>query len=310
MALVRALLIVTVCVYASAGSLESALGDSASCHGVCEGTYPLHTYPEEEELFACHRGCRLFTICQFVEDGVDLNKTRTECESACMEAYPQSNEQYACNLGCQSQMPFAEKKQKELSDMMPRIHLLFPLTLVRAFWSDMVDSAQDFVTSSWTFYVQADSGQIVVIQSPPEVQHIPQLQPGSPPLTDIMMDKSPSDLTPDGEGPWSHRAGFLELESNDGLMKCFSLNSNWLLTASLILSVLVLLWICCATVATAADQYIPNEKLSIYGDLEYINEHKLCKYSPASIVVLRGKPEENEEAGPLPAKVDLSHSSI
>lgn len=34
---------------------------------------------------------------------------------------------------------------------------------------------------------------------------------------------------------------------------------GWILTTTLVLSVLVLIWICCATVATAVDQYIPAE---------------------------------------------------
>lgn len=34
---------------------------------------------------------------------------------------------------------------------------------------------------------------------------------------------------------------------------------GWILTTTLILSVLVLIWICCATVATAVDQYVPTE---------------------------------------------------
>ncbi|KAM4721833.1 transmembrane protein 59 [Rhinophrynus dorsalis] len=299
------------------GSLQSVLGDSTSCHGVCEGTYPLHTYPEEEELFACHRGCRLFSICQFVDDGSDLNRTKAECESACLEAYPQSNEQYACNLGCHSQMPFAEKQQEDLADLAPRIHLLFPLTLVKAFWSDMMDSAQSFMTSSWTFYIQADNGKIVVFQSEPEIQQMPQFMPERPPPKDGTLNKISLDLMPDGsagesreEGPWNRRADLLDLEAGSSFMKCFSVNSNWLLTATLVLSVLVLLWICCATVATAADQYISSEKLSIYGDMEYMKEQKLHKYPPAALVVVHGNHQETEEAGPLPAKVDLTQSAI
>lgn len=38
-------------------------------------------------------------------------------------------------------------------------------------------------------------------------------------------------------------------------------NSSWILTTTLVLSVLVLLWICCATVATAVEQYVPSEVL-------------------------------------------------
>lgn len=37
--------------------------------------------PQEEELYACQRGCRLFSICQFVDDGIDLNRTKLECDS-------------------------------------------------------------------------------------------------------------------------------------------------------------------------------------------------------------------------------------
>ncbi|CAJ0947220.1 unnamed protein product [Ranitomeya imitator] len=404
----------------------------------------------EEELFACHRGCRLFSICQFANEGDDLNKTKTECESACTEAYPQSSEQYACILGCHSQMPFAEKRQEELSDMMPRIHILFPLTMVRAFWSDMMDSTQNFMSSSWTFFIQADNGRILVVQSPPEIQQMPPLQAEEPSARGNMLDAMSSNFrgrNSVGEGRWSRRADVLELDGGEGIMKCFSMNSNWLLTATLLLSVLVLLWICCATVATASDQYIPSEveipgtveplaaalrrsdemtgfkygvieermalyaddillfladpvaslegaigiierfgsvsglrinwsksilfkvddvdwepledgrlevtskfkylgiwvsmpvtdyihenltpilgalkakadawlklhlsvKLSIYGDLEYLNEQKLHKYPPASLVVVHGLPQENEDAGPLPTKVDLAKSAI
>ncbi|KAL2301943.1 hypothetical protein Nmel_011344 [Mimus melanotis] len=66
---------------ASSEAFDSVLGNTASCHRACQLTYPLHTYPKEEELFACQRGCRLFSICQFVDDGADLNRTKQECDS-------------------------------------------------------------------------------------------------------------------------------------------------------------------------------------------------------------------------------------
>ncbi|XP_065265145.1 transmembrane protein 59 isoform X3 [Emys orbicularis] len=242
--------------WAAAGSSEafdSALGSTASCHRACQLTYPLHTYPKEEELYACQRGCRLFSICQFVDDGIDLNRTKLECDSACTEAYSQSDEQYACHLGCQNQQPFAELRQEQLMSLMPRIHLLFPLTLVRSFWSDMMDSAQSFITSSWTFYLQADDGKIVIFQSKPEVQYIPQ---DTTELKESLLSKT-SDLQPGGSQ--THR-GFFEEEESNSFFKCLSINSGWILTTTLVLSVLVLLWICCATVATAVQQYVPSEQ--------------------------------------------------
>ncbi|ELK26747.1 Transmembrane protein 59 [Myotis davidii] len=335
---------------ASAEAFDSVLGDTASCHRACQLTYPLHTYPKEEELYACQRGCRLFSICQFVDDGIDLNRTKLECESggrcsmqelppggqcapmgstaqpeagrmagerrgsggslsplrsstkeqqaACTEAYSQSDEQYACHLGCQNQLPFAELRQEQLMSLMPKMHLLFPLTLVRSFWSGMMDSAQSFITSSWTFYLQADDGKLVIFQSKPEIQYASQLEQEPTNLKESSLSKMSYLQMRSSQ---AHR-NFLEDGESDGFLRCLSLNSGWILTTTLVLSVMVLLWICCATVATAVEQYVPSEKLSIYGDLEFVNEQKLNRYPAASLVVVRSQVEDHEEAGPLPTK--------
>lgn len=291
---------------AAAEAFDSVLGDTASCHRACQLTYPLHTYPKEEELYACQRGCRLFSICQFVDDGIDLNRTKLECESACTEAYSQPDEQYACHLGCQDQLPFAELRQEQLMSLMPRMHLLFPLTLVRSFWSDMMDSAQSFITSSWTFYLQADDGKIVIFQSKPEIQYAPQLEQEPTNLREPSLSKMSYLQMRNSQ---VHR-NYLEDEESDSFLRCLSLNSGWILTTTLVLSVMVLLWICCAAVATAVEQYVPPEKLSIYGDLEFMNEQKLSRYPASSLVVVRSQAEDHEEAGPLPTKVNLAHSEI
>lgn len=41
---------------------------------------------QEEGLYACQRGCRLFSICQFVRDSEDLNQTKSECESSTLSS--------------------------------------------------------------------------------------------------------------------------------------------------------------------------------------------------------------------------------
>ncbi|XP_029473390.1 transmembrane protein 59 [Rhinatrema bivittatum] len=299
----------------SSDTFDTVLGDTSSCHKTCKMTYALHTYPKDEELYACQRGCRLFSICQFVNDGVDLNRTKVECESACSEAYAQADEQYACNLGCQNQLPVAEMRQEQLQGLMPKVHPLFPLTLVRSMWSGMMDSAQSFITSSWTFYLQADDGKIVIFQSKPQVEYISQLPHEASDLSGASIDKMASDLMPPGsnvERSCSHGALGYEEEEGDSILKCLSLtfrNSGWIMAVTMCLSVVVVLWICCATVATAVDQYIPGEKLSIYGDLEYTNEKKLNRYPPGAVLLVQSK-EESEEAGPLPAKVNLAQSAI
>lgn len=52
------------------------------------------------------------------------------------------------------------------------------------------------------------------------------------------------------------------------------------------------------------------QKLSIYGDLEFMNEQTLSRYPAPSLVVVRSQADEHEEAGPLPTKVNLAHSEI
>ncbi|XP_037643260.1 transmembrane protein 59 isoform X1 [Sebastes umbrosus] len=312
--------VLLACTSASTDVFDSVLGNTASCHKSCEMTYSLHTYPREEELYACQRGCRLFSICQFVRDSEDLNQTKSECESTCREAYTHSDEQYACNLGCQNQLPFAEKRleQVQLDAMMPRIHLLHPLTLVRGFWEDVMNQAHSFITSTWTFYLQADDGRVVIFQTEPQVKFFSQIevekdvkeepQRSFPMLSPVykeyhrtLIQERERDLT-----------GDRSYDDEYNLFSCLSRNPwlpGWILTTTLILSVLVLIWICCATVATAVDQYVPAEKLSIYGDRDYVKEQKLSPYPASSLVIITSKGSE-EEAGPLPSKVNLSQSNI
>ncbi|KAM6919218.1 transmembrane protein 59 [Xenentodon cancila] len=307
------------CTLASSDVFESVLGSTTSCHKTCELTYSLHTYPREDELYACQRGCRLFSICQFVRDSEDLNQTKSECESTCQEAYNQPDEQYACNMGCQNQLPFAEQRQDKLDAMVPRIHLLYPLTLVRGFWDDVMNQAQSFITSTWTFYLQIDDGKVVVFQSEPQVKIFSQielqredkeeLQKSFPGLSSPVYKEYHRTLIQERDRDMT---GDRNYGDEYNLFSCLSRNPwlpGWILTTTLVLSVLVLIWICCATVATAVDQYVPAEKLSIYGDKDYIKEQKLTPYPASSLIIITSKGPE-EEAGPLPSKVNLGQSDI
>lgn len=316
---VLGLFVVLSCTSASTDVFNSVLGSTASCHKSCEMTYSLHTYPSEDELYACQRGCRLFSICQFVRESDDLNQTKSECESTCREAYSQTDEQYACNLGCENQLPFAEKRNEQLEAMVPRIHLLYPMALVRGLWGDIMSQAHSFITSTWTFYLQADDGKVVIFQSEPQVKIYSLFDMGkdvnedsqrgfpgfgSPVYKEYqrsVIQERDRDLTGDSS-----------YNDEYNLFSCFSRNSwlpSWILTTTLILSVLVLIWICCATVATAVDQYVPVEKLSIYGDREDMKEKKLIPYPASSLLIITSK-EPEEEAGPLPPKVNLGQSNI
>ncbi|CAJ1072636.1 transmembrane protein 59 isoform X1 [Xyrichtys novacula] len=303
---------------ASSDVFNSVLGNTASCHKSCELTYSLHTYPSDE-LYACQRGCRLFSICQFVRDSEDLNQTKSECESTCREAYTQTDEQYACNLGCQNQLPFAEKRNEQLEAMVPRIHLLYPMALVRGLWGDIMSQAHSFITSTWTFYLQADDGKVVIFQSEPQVGFFSPFdeekdvkedsQRGFPGFNSPVYKEYQRSFIQERDRDFTADSSY---DDEYNLFSCFSRNSwlpGWILTTTLILSVLVLIWICCATVATAVDQYVPAEKLSIYGDDECIKEKKLIPYPASSLLIITSKGPE-EEAGPLPSKVNLGQSNI
>ncbi|KAM9468612.1 transmembrane protein 59 [Clarias gariepinus] len=301
----------------SASAFDGVLGSSASCHRSCGMTYSLHTYPREAELFACQRGCRLFSICQFVGDSEDLNQTKSECDSACNEAYDGADEQFACSLGCQGQLPIAEQRQEQLLAMMPRIHLLYPLTLVQGFWEDMMNQAHEFIASSWTFYLQADDGKVVIFQTGPQVQFVSQVD-----MDREELQEEPRSSDPEIREPVyrefsrsfnQQRFGAVARDQDEyTFFSCFSRSPwlpGWILTTTLVLSVLVLIWICCATMATAADQYVPAEKLSIYGDLEYMKEQKLKPYPQSSLVIVTSLVKE-DEAEALPAKIKADLSAI
>ncbi|XP_068509643.1 transmembrane protein 59 isoform X2 [Syngnathus scovelli] len=291
-------------VAASSDVFDSVLGSTASCHRSCEMTYTLHTYPREEELYACQRGCRLFSICQFVRDSKDLNRTLADCQSTCHEAYKQAIEQYACNLGCNNQLPLAQQRHEQLEAMVPRIHLLYPLMVVQRFWEDMMNQAHGFITNTWTFYLQADDGKVVIFQFESEKE-----DDAENVQTTFYKDYQRT-LIQERDRDMSADHSYY----NYNIFSCLSRNPwlpGWILTTTLVLSVLVLVWICCATVATAVDQYVPAEKLSIYGDRDFFSTQKLVPYPASSLLVITSKGQEDgEEAGPLLPKVNLGQSDV
>uniref|UniRef100_A0A4W5L730 Transmembrane protein 59 n=1 Tax=Hucho hucho TaxID=62062 RepID=A0A4W5L730_9TELE len=279
---------------ATADVFDGVLGNTASCHKTCQMTYSLHTYPREEELYACQRGCRLFSICQFVGDTEDLNQTKVECDSTCHEAYSQSDEQYACNLGCQSQLPFAERRQEQLLSMMPRIHLLYPLTLVRGFWDDVMSQAHSLISSSWTFYLQADDGKLVIFQTEPQIQFIPAFELQKEEVRGEPQKTCKSSLSYSVTSRLALRMVILGFSRRKVIVLTLFPEAVWNSVVS---------------VATENRQFLHTSKLSIYGDMEYSKDHKLLTPYPASSLVIITSGQE-EEAGPLPSKVNLDRSNI
>uniref|UniRef100_A0A7N9CXB3 Transmembrane protein 59 like n=1 Tax=Macaca fascicularis TaxID=9541 RepID=A0A7N9CXB3_MACFA len=151
-------------------------------------------------ISACERGCRLFSICRFVARSSKPNATQTECEAgegppagctrvgrgdlgravashplplptACVEAYVKEAEQQACSHGCWSQPAEPEPEQKRTVLEAPSGALSL-LDLFSTLCNDLLNSAQGFVSSTWTYYLQTDNGKVVVFQTQPVVESL------------------------------------------------------------------------------------------------------------------------------------------
>jgi hypothetical protein len=47
------------------------------------------------------------------------------------------------------------------------MHMLYPLMMMHGFYSNIIDKVYQHMEVSWSLYVQADNGQLVVIKSEP-----------------------------------------------------------------------------------------------------------------------------------------------
>lgn len=289
----------------SSGIFDQILDDVSPCMDVCENTYPLHTYPKAENLYACKRGCRMFSIMDFVlEQPEDYNSTYKHCSAACVEAYVSASNRYACNLGCKNEVPFAKKKIHDVIDMPPRIHFLEPLMMVRHFCNNFWDSARSYTSWSWSVYAENDNGKIYMFQSEPEIFT-------SVPLGERSYagsDKTLRDMETNLQALRGDEATmYPDSDGNSDWLSCVSRKSGlprWVLSATILLSSVALLWLCCATTVTAPDQKVPKQKLSIYGDLEYLNDSKE-KY-PYPVYIKPAAPHEGDgDAEPLPLKINI-----
>ncbi|XP_078054118.1 transmembrane protein 59-like [Mustelus asterias] len=99
-------------------------------------------------------------------------------------------------------------------------------------------------------------------------------------------------------------------QSQHDFLGCMSRRSGlprWILAACLVLSILVMLWLSCASLVTAPEQHVKSQPLSINDDQEGEAKGPSCGLTPLITVSLR---EQEEDVGPLPVKVDLSKTLI
>ncbi|NXC23114.1 TM59L protein, partial [Corythaeola cristata] len=159
--------------------------------------------------------------------------------------------------------------------------------LVSTFCNDIVSSAQSFISSTWTFYLQADDGKVVVFQSQPEMEYpVPEVlltqpaQPG-PGSSPRVPPPHTGPRAKEGKPPVKEPRGKAKAQHPDppqpehDFLGCMSKRSGlprWILAACLFLSIMVMLWLSCASLVTAPEQHVKTQPLSINGDKEYLED--------------------------------------
>ncbi|CAG5127648.1 unnamed protein product [Candidula unifasciata] len=284
---------------ASATSLESFISEIDPCEEVCHKTYPLHTYEKSLPGGCCSRGCRLYSILEFLGERDSVGGTLKTCHDNCQEAYPKhAEEMSACLLGCNSQKPFRNNfgqtgfDSKIATDgmlMMPN-----PFLYMHNIYNGMLSQVKQHVSISWSMFVQDGSGKMVIAKSKPQVFDLDLQGEGQPASlgTSSVME---TNIEPAGSvatemskhsqlksatsaqdefsaakispffGSWDDR------NSND-LLTCIARKTGMprlILTIIMLLSAIALIWLCLSAAVTAPDMR-SSQKLSIRSDLDYL----------------------------------------
>lgn len=167
-------------IYASSSAFSNILDDTKNCEEHCTQTYPPHTYPEGSDNDACMRGCRLYTVTNFVtadepehtnsiEDN-GLTPAKVLCYRSCVEAYNEtSSNTSACKVGCDGQETISLKtKEKKKGEEDTGIHMLKPIMQVREVVSKVFGMLR-VVQSTLTTYFLRDDDKLIAMEGPVEI---------------------------------------------------------------------------------------------------------------------------------------------
>uniref|UniRef100_A0A8C6JAR8 Uncharacterized protein n=1 Tax=Melopsittacus undulatus TaxID=13146 RepID=A0A8C6JAR8_MELUD len=272
-------------------------GVPGASRGWQHSTLSSSSSPQDAVLNACYRGCRLFSICHFVDASAELNTTRAECEAACTEAYSSAEEQFGCVTGCRKQLPEVEnRKEKSLELKVPSFSMF---DLVSTFCNDIVSSAQSFISSTWTFYLQADDGKVVVFQVGGSLCSLSDgCERGGDPVAHgfLPLGEKPPVKEPRGKAKGQHPEPPAPEHDFLGCMSKRSGLPRWILAACLFLSIMVMLWLSCASLVTAPEQHVKTQVYGVRG------AHSMGVPNTPGLPIM--------DAGPLPLKVDLDKTIL
>ncbi|XP_049643674.1 transmembrane protein 59-like [Suncus etruscus] len=306
------------------------LGDTQTCRQRCRHRYPGPQAPQLEDstespqrkhgraalVSACERGCRLFSICRFVARSTRPNATQAECEAACVEAYVKITEQRACSDGCWNPGPETQPDRKRKVPAAPRGASSL-LDLVSNLCNDLVSSAQGLVYSTWTYYLQTDSGKVVVFQTQPVVEtqdhEGAQMQRVEVTWRGGHSEALGMHVDPAGSEDRARKAKIRVRTSNkpkaepeatqdNDFLSCMSRRSGlprWILACCLLLSVLVLLWLSCSTLVTTPGRHLKLQPLTLEQHKGFLVEPDWSLYAPPS-------PAFEDSPPPYNLKLDLT----
>uniref|UniRef100_A0A672K6W4 Transmembrane protein 59-like n=2 Tax=Sinocyclocheilus grahami TaxID=75366 RepID=A0A672K6W4_SINGR len=73
-------LILVALAAASSDLFDDQLGDINYCKKQCQMSIKNKSPAKDSIMNACHRGCRLYSICQFVNGNQGINTSKEECQ--------------------------------------------------------------------------------------------------------------------------------------------------------------------------------------------------------------------------------------
>ncbi|XP_063850992.1 transmembrane protein 59-like [Scylla paramamosain] len=301
----------------ASGGFQGLLGDPKGCEESCLKSYAPHTNPDGgDKSQACSRGCRLYTITEFVARGGNLGeenaieplKTPKEsCFNACIDAYNEtSGNTVACKFGCEAQeasrQEAKKEEQEEEGEDSQSIHLLSPLVQVRAVYSSLV-GAVHIVRSSLVTYFAAEDNSIVAVESPPEILVEVLGEEDTDRTEGVKLSPPPHSRIVSPEGLEGGRSG------EPSVVSCVSQRLGVpppLLVASALVLVLFTIYVIFAVCSTAPAK-TRKDALSVQADPLPL-PIKLVR--PEDLTRLSLMEEDDLQAPPLPSKVKLPDSDV
>ncbi|KAL4236606.1 Transmembrane protein 59 [Mactra antiquata] len=311
--------------FAHSSVFDSIFDDVSSCKEVCRNTFTPHTFEKSNSEECCDRGCRLFSMVEFIYD--DVNKTTQVCMSSCKEAYTDVDEMEACKLGCKNQKPFTLDGILKDDPWEQHIHLVDPVSYMHSWYSNVFNNIMSQASVSWTMYVKESDGSVVIVKSPPQYKlfditdnsymaddeyntasymetNIEPMDNSATPFLknspykahrndDYLINLSARDL--DGDKTRSR------YEDHADWLSCVAKKTGLprlLLSWLLLMSAVVMIWLCLSAAVTSPEHriYTEPQKLSINGDQEIIAELLARGIKPSY-------PQEKMELANSPIKI-------